>query len=126
VTITVTEDGRLMLSSSDPAALDQLEELIDQVSPPDKRFRVFRLKYITALNMKWNLEDFFADELKAESGGDNDFMNWYFGFRSGGGTKEKTGLGLSKRRKLMISWDTPSNTILVANALPSQMQRSSS
>ena len=41
VTITVTEDGRLMLSSADPLALDRMEELIEQLSPPEKRFKVY-------------------------------------------------------------------------------------
>jgi type II secretory pathway component GspD/PulD (secretin) len=120
VTITVTEDGRLMLTSADPLALDRMEELIDQLSPPEKRYKVFRLKYISALNMKWNLEDFFADELKGDTKSSMEY-DWYWGFRPSTG-QDKGGTGLSKRKKLMLSWDTPSNTILVANASPSQMK----
>ncbi len=120
VTVTVTEDGRLMLSSADPLALDRMEELIDKLSPPEKRYKVFRLKYISALNMKWNLEDFFADELKGDTKSTIEYDPWY-GFRPGSSSIDK-GTGLSKRKKLMISWDTPSNTILIANASPSQMQ----
>jgi hypothetical protein len=119
VTISVTDDGRLMLSSSDPVALDRMEELIEQLTPPEKRYKVYRLQYITALNMYWNLTDFFKAELEGE--GENDeFFSWYYGFRPQG--NQDGGKGLSKRRKLMITYDTPSNTILVANASPSQLR----
>jgi hypothetical protein len=82
---------------------------------------MFRLEYITALNMYWNLTDFFEEELKGDDSGNDDFMDWYFGFRSGGNKKEGVS-GLSKRRKLMITYDTASNSILVANASPSQLR----
>jgi type II secretory pathway component GspD/PulD (secretin) len=120
VTISVTEDGRLMISSSDPVALDRMEELIEQLTPPDKRYKVYRLQFISALNMYWNLTDFFKEELEGEGGG-NDFFDWYWGFPSGGGS-DNGPAGLSKRRKLIISYDTPSNSVLVANASPSQLR----
>jgi hypothetical protein len=116
VTISVTDDGRLMLSSADPVALDRMEELISELTPPDKRFKVYPLKYISALNMYLNLKDFFQEELEGEGG--DDFYDWYFGF--GRGNQDQGPGGLSKRRKLMISYDTGSNSILVANASPSQ------
>lgn len=119
LTITVTEDGRLMLSSPDTAALDRMEALIEQLTPLEKRYRVYRLKYISALNMKWNLEDFFKEDLEEGSGG---YVRDWYGFMMPKGSQDKGGVGLSKRRKLMISWDTSSNTILVANASPSQLQ----
>jgi type II secretory pathway component GspD/PulD (secretin) len=119
VTISVTEDGRLMISSSDPVALDRMEELIEQLTPPDKRYKVYRLQFISALNMYWNLTDFFKEELEGEDGG-NDFFNWYWDIPSGG--SDNGAAGLSKRRKLIISYDTPSNSVLVANASPSQLR----
>jgi type II secretory pathway component GspD/PulD (secretin) len=118
VTISVTEDGRLMISSTDAVALDRMEELIGQLTPPDKRFKVYPLKFISALNMYLNLKDFFQEELEGGEGGD-DFYDWfYYPPRRGGG--DSGAGGLSKRRKLMISYDTGSNSILVANASPSQ------
>jgi len=48
VAITVTPDGRLMLSSPDTAALDRLEQLIGELTPSERRFKVFRLRYVTA------------------------------------------------------------------------------
>jgi type II secretory pathway component GspD/PulD (secretin) len=117
VTITVTEDGRLMLTSPDTAALDQVEELIEQLTPPERRFQVFPLKHIPAVHMYLDLKDFFEEDLKSEGG--NDFADWFWGFPSS--DKEEGPRGLGKRRKLMITYDEPSNSILVANASPSQL-----
>ena len=44
------------------------------------------------------------------------------GFRIHKGDQAKGATGLSKRRKLMITYDAPSNSILVANASPSQTE----
>jgi hypothetical protein len=70
--------------------------------------------------MYLNLKDLFREELEGEDGGD-DFSNFFFGFRSRG-NRDQQATGLSKRRKLMITWDTGSNTILVANASPTQLR----
>jgi hypothetical protein len=98
-----------------------MEELIEQLTPPEKRYRVFRLDHITALNMYWNLTDFFKEELEGDESGNDDFYDWYFGFRPRGNQQEGPS-GLSKRRKLMITYDTASNSILVANASPGQLR----
>ncbi|HEY3394131.1 MAG TPA: hypothetical protein VGK58_15570, partial [Lacipirellulaceae bacterium] len=119
VTITLTEDGRLMLSSSDPVALDRMEELIEQLSPPEQRFKVYPLQHITAYSMYLNLKDLFREELEGEDGGDDFSDFFFFGPRR---NRDEPAAGLSKRRKLMITWDTGSNTILVANASPTQLR----
>jgi type II secretory pathway component GspD/PulD (secretin) len=119
VTITVTEDGRLMLSSPDTAALDRMEDLIEQLSPAEKRFKVFPCKYIRASEMWYDLTDFFEDDLKEKSGGM--IRDWNGFLVPTGNNNEKSGTGLSKRRKLMITYDRPSNSILVANASATQL-----
>lgn len=118
VTITVTPDGRLMLSSQDTEALDRLEDLITHLAPPARRFKVFHLEYTTALNMYWNLTDFYKEELENKDSSGSPFI---FLFDPAPKKDDKAGLGLSKRRKLQIIYDTPSNTILVANASASQL-----
>jgi type II secretory pathway component GspD/PulD (secretin) len=116
VTITVTSDGRLMLSSSDTAALDRLEELIEQIAPPEKRFKVFRLNYVTAYSMWLTLDEYFQEEIK----GEQDVLRDYWGDPIG--TVDKpSGTGLGRRKKLLITYDTASNTILTANASPRQL-----
>jgi type II secretory pathway component GspD/PulD (secretin) len=117
VTVTVTEDGRLMLSSPDTKALDRAEDLLGQLSPPAKRFKLFRLKHISAYNMWLNLDEYFYDELHGQ---DQSFVWDWWGRRVNTGSKD-TSSGLSKRRSMQIIYDTPSQTILVANASPSQL-----
>jgi len=119
VTITVTDDGRLMLSSPDTAALDRMEDMIEQLSPQERRFKVFPCKYIRASEMWYDLTDFFADDLKSKSG--EMIRDWNGFLVPLGGDKDKGGTGLSKRRKLMITYDRPSNSILVANASAQQL-----
>ncbi len=116
VTISVTSDGRLMLSSADTAALDRLEDLIEQIAPPEKRFKVFHLDYVSAYNMYLTLYDYFEQEIK----GEQDVVSNYWG-EPMALVDKPTGSGLGRRKKLMITWDTASNTILVANALPRQL-----
>jgi len=116
VTISVTSDGRLMLSSADTAALDRLEELIEQIAPPEKRFKVFHLDFVTAYSMYLTLYDYFEQEIK----GEQDVLRDYWGDPIA--TVDKpSGSGLGRRKKLMITWDTPSNTILAANANARQL-----
>ena len=107
-----------MLSSADPQALDRMEELISQLSPPERRYKIFPLKHIPVLDMYLDLKDFLAEDLKDESGG---YTRDWFGFPIQKGDKTKTGSGLSKRKKLMLTYDVPSKSILVANASASQL-----
>ncbi len=117
VTITVTPDGRLMLSSSDPAQLDRLEQLIEQLSP-QQRFKIYPIKNISAIDMYLDLKNYFKEDLEKESSGYT--RDWY-GFMIPNKNNDKDIIGLAKRRKLMLDWDPPSNSILVANASPSQL-----
>jgi type II secretory pathway component GspD/PulD (secretin) len=118
VTVTVTEDGRLMLSSSDPAALDRLEELIEELAPPQRRFHVFPCRHIRAAEMWYDLTDFFKEDLE---GGDKSYIRDWNGFMVPMNNQKESGSGLAKRRKLMITYDRPSNSILVANANATQL-----
>jgi Bacterial type II/III secretion system short domain len=70
--------------------------------------------------MYYDLKDYFKDDLETKQNNNNDFDFYFFPPRSRGGD-EKGGPALSKRRKLMITWDPPSNSILVANASASQL-----
>ena len=108
-----------MLSSPDTAALDRMEALIDELSPAERRFKVFPCRYIRASEMWYDLTDFFEDDLKEKSG--NMIRDWNGFLVPSGNNNEKSGTGLSKRRKLMITYDRPSNSILVANASATQL-----
>jgi type II secretory pathway component GspD/PulD (secretin) len=116
VTVTVTPDGRLVIASQDSAALDRLEDLVDEIAPPANRFKMFRLDYAKAVDVYYNLKEYFEDELKGEGG---QVLDWW-GYVQDTGPKDE-GMRLSKRRTLRLIWDPPSNSILVANASPSQL-----
>ena len=114
--VTVTPDGRLVIASQDSAALDRLEDLVDEIAPPASRFKMFRLDYAKAVDVYYNLKEYFEEELKGEGG---QVLDWW-GYVQDTGPKDE-GMRLSKRHTLRLIWDPPSNSILVANASPSQL-----
>ncbi len=121
VTITVSPDGQLVLNSTDTAALDRMERLIQEFAPPQRRYKIFTMQYIRASDMWLNLTNFFKEDLDSKNKND-DFASWWYGYRPrSSDDKSAAGTGLSKRRKLMFDYDPPSNTVIVANASASQM-----
>ena len=115
VSISVTPDGRLIIQSSDADAVMKLESLIAEMSPPPQRIKRFPLKHTSASYMLWNLQDVYEEELK----GDGETIRDWYGRNVQTGPEGGSGLG--KRRKLMITYDGPSNCILVANATNAQL-----
>jgi type II secretory pathway component GspD/PulD (secretin) len=65
-----------------------------------------------------NLKEYFAEELAADE--DDQFYDYFFGY--GGGSSDDGAATLGKRRKLRFIWDPDTNTILVQNASPAQIQ----
>jgi type II secretory pathway component GspD/PulD (secretin) len=115
INLTVTPDGRIVISSDDPVALDQLEDLMAEISPPRKDFKVYKLKNTDCRDVWYNLKDYFEDEL-ADDENDN-FLRLWNGFDEKSDTAT-----LGKRRKLRFIWDTATNTVLAQNASPAQIQ----
>jgi type II secretory pathway component GspD/PulD (secretin) len=116
ITVTVTPDGRLVIASQDNSALDRLEGFVDELAPPSSRFKMFRLTNAKAIDVYYNLKEYFEDELEGKNG---QMLDWW-GMVQDTGPKDK-GMRLSQRRTLRLIWDPPSNSILVANASPSQL-----
>jgi hypothetical protein len=112
INITVTADGRIVVSSDDVAALDQLEDLMAELEPPQKKFEIFELENSRASLVVLNLEEYFADQI-AE---DDDF-GWYFGEDE---NQDPATLGTA--RKLRFIWDKDTNTIVAQNASPAQLE----
>ncbi|MBX3424386.1 MAG: hypothetical protein KF688_01780 [Pirellulales bacterium] len=117
ITLTVTPDGRLVLSSADPAALDQLEELMAELQPPQDEFAVFRLSHADVYYVYLNLKDYFAEELKGQKEPIYDYWGDYRGSRD----KAAGPATLGRRRPLQFIWDIDTNTILVQGASKSQL-----
>jgi hypothetical protein len=95
-----------------------MEDLLENLSPQERRFQVFPLKYIRALEMWYDLNDYFKDDLQGDTESSYDPFWWPPRKTS---NKKSSQPGLSKRRKLMITYDRPSNTILVSNASANQI-----
>ncbi|HUT88894.1 MAG TPA: secretin N-terminal domain-containing protein [Thermoguttaceae bacterium] len=119
VSITEAPDGRLIITSEDTEALDQLEDLISRLAPPRRDYHVFELKFAEAYWVKWNLDDFFKEEDK-ESNSSSRYYDYYWGPQSSG--SGETSRRLSKRRPLKFISDDDTNTILVQGATPDQLR----
>jgi hypothetical protein len=117
INITVTPDGRLIISSDDVAALDQLEELMNELEPPQRDYEVFQLYNSRASMVSLNLEEYFEEELGEED--DNNNFSWFFGNDRNESEDPAT---LGKPRKLRFIWDSDTNTIVAQNATPSQLE----
>ncbi|MGA2256979.1 MAG: secretin N-terminal domain-containing protein, partial [Thermoguttaceae bacterium] len=118
VKIIVGPDGKLIVSSEDPQALDKLEELAAQLATPHKDYRVFHLKYAWAVGVSLNLEDFFKDDKKERPR----MPWWYMEYGDSSQNDSQDDRRLSKRRKLTFISDADSNTILVEGASAEQFR----
>ncbi|WP_425397929.1 secretin N-terminal domain-containing protein [Aeoliella sp.] len=118
VTVKIAPDGRLVLSSEDTEALNQLEELIESTLPPQERFRIFQIHYVRAYSIYLTLENLYKEEMKGEDT-DGYFDTYIWEYIPG--KSKSVSPQMSKRRKLQLDWDPTSNTLLVANASPSQL-----
>jgi type II secretory pathway component GspD/PulD (secretin) len=118
VKMAVTEDGRLIATSDDPAALAELEDLLGQLSKSRKNYKVFRLKYSTASWITLTLKDYFKADEQTES--TMEYHPWY-----GYVPKEKKVKGnhsLSRRRQPSFISDNYTSTILVRDADARQLE----
>ncbi len=120
IMVTIGADGRLVLASKDPQALDLLEELAVRIAPRQKDYKVFKLQYAPAAWVKLNLEDFFEDEEASDSRRNNRMMSFIFGMPSSSSSGEPR--RLSKRRPLRFISDLDTNTILVQGADEQELQ----
>jgi type II secretory pathway component GspD/PulD (secretin) len=117
IKITVNSEGQLILASEDTAALDQLQDLIEQLSPRQAEYHYFKLRHVYASDVVYNLKVYFEDEM-AEDG--ESIRDWWGRSVQ---TKPKQGsLTLGKRRPLRFIDDDFTNTVVVANASPSQLR----
>lgn len=113
-------DGKIIISSSDTEALDKFEDLIAEMSPGRRDYKIFKLKYRTtwAYGVKLNLQDFFDEKEKKQPRSRWDFF--YGGPMQNNQTEEER--RLSKRRPLKFISDSDSNSILVTGADPNQLR----
>lgn len=118
VVISITPDGRLLLSSEDTIALDRVEQLIEGAVPPQRRFQVYQIKHVRASSIYLTLTGLYKEEIKGET----PERRWDWRTDSWVTTGSKAESQLSRRKLLKIDYDFNSNTLLVANASPQQQR----
>ena len=118
VRISVTPDGKLIVSSKDPQALAEMEDLISQIAAPRRSFKVFRLEYATPSWVTLNLKDFFKTDEETKSTLEYDP---FWGIMPSE-KKVKGNRTLSKRRQPQFISDNFTSTILVRDADAKQLQ----
>jgi type II secretory pathway component GspD/PulD (secretin) len=118
VKISVTPDGKLIVSSKDPQALAEMEDLISQIAAPRRSFKVFRLEYATPSWVTLNLKDFFKTDEETKSTLE---YSPYWGIMPSE-KKVKGNRTLSKRRQPQFISDNFTSTILVRDADAKQLQ----
>ncbi|MEO9933249.1 secretin N-terminal domain-containing protein [Rhodopirellula bahusiensis] len=119
IEIKLDAAGNLVLRSDDTDALDQLEDLMLQVSPPRRPYHVFRIRYASVSYIAIDLEDYFAEDDEDKDDEADSFYRWYFG-NDESEKKGPTGLGASGKLKFLPNSDT--GTLIVSGATGEQLQ----
>ena len=117
VNVTVTEDGRIVISGDDLAALNELEDLVQTLDPPKREFKYFKLKHVWASDVKKKLEEYFKDELKDQT--ESVFDAW--GEKSGSKDKDFGRATLGRQELMRFMSENYTNTVIVQGASPSQL-----
>lgn len=120
VRVILAPDGRLLLSSDDPQALDLLEELLRQVAPPRRDYRIYRLEHADAFWVRKNLESFFEETDGNGKNGSSRYVYYFDNYSppDKGDSRQR----LSRRKKLKFIDDLDTNSILVQGADGEQLR----
>ncbi|NUQ64419.1 MAG: hypothetical protein HUU20_18285 [Pirellulales bacterium] len=120
VRVSLSADGRLIISSEDTRALDQIETLIGELAPSRRDYQVFQLKYAEAYWVALTLEDFFEEKKKGRNSEDDYWAGWWGMPPSS--SSDDGARRLSRRKPLKFISDDTTNTILVQGATPDQLR----
>lgn len=118
IRISLTPDGKLLVTSSDPDALAEMEMILMQLAQPRRNYKLFRLKYATPSWVALNLKDFFKADEQTKSALDYDPF-WGL-VPSQKKTRGKATLG--QRRQPQFISDNFTSTILVRDADARQLR----
>ncbi len=124
IQIRIGTKGELYVESDDTAALDLLEEVLDEYAPPKRDWKVIELKYpqTWAYGIEVILKDIFKEEIDASEKNEggmrySPFYGFYPGSSNDSGPRR-----LSARKPLKIISDRDSHTILVQGASDEQLR----
>lgn len=124
IQIRIGTNGELYVESDDPAALDLLEEVLEEYAPPKRDWKVFELKYpqTWAYGIEVILKDIFKEEIDANDKNEGRMRySPFYGFYPGSGGNSGP-RRLSARKPLKIISDRDSHTILVQGASEEQLR----
>ncbi|WP_083434686.1 secretin N-terminal domain-containing protein [Rhodopirellula islandica] len=119
IEIKLDPAGNLILRSDDTEALDRLEELMLQVTPPRRPYHVFRIRYASVSFVALDLEDYFAEDDEDKDDDADRFYRYFFNDNESD-KKGPTGLGASGKLKFVPNSDT--GTLIVTGATGQQLQ----
>lgn len=118
VIIELDPTGRWILRSEDTEALDRMEDLLADLVPPRRDYKLFQLQHSTswAYGIALTLEEFFKETEEKSQGGRR------FYYYDSPPEQKKEANRLSKRRELKFIADSDSNSILVVGADAHQLR----
>ena len=119
IEIKLDAAGNLILRSDDTDALDQLEDLMLQVSPPRRPYHVFRIRYASVVFIADDLEDYFEEDEEDEEDDSDRFYRYIFG---SGDSEDKGPKGLDAAGKLKFLPNSDTGTLIVSGATGQQLQ----
>jgi type II secretory pathway component GspD/PulD (secretin) len=125
IQIRIGTNGELYVESDDPAALDLLEEVLDEYAPPKRDWKVIQLQYpqTWAYGIEVILKDIFKEEIDASESKDGGMRySPFYGYYPGGSSDNSGPRRLSARKPLKIISDRDSHTILVQGASDEQLR----
>ena len=125
IQIRLGANGEIYVESEDPAALDLLEEVMDEYAPPKRDWKVIQLKYpqTWAYGIEVILKDIFKEEIDASEKDDGGMRySPFYGYNRSGSSGNSGPRRLSARKPLKIISDRDSHTILVQGASDEQLR----
>jgi type II secretory pathway component GspD/PulD (secretin) len=125
IQIRIGTNGEIYVESDDPAALDLLEEVLDEYAPPKRDWKVIQLQYpqTWAYGIEVILKDIFKEEIDASESKDSNMRySPFYGYSPGGSSNNSGPRRLSARKPLKIISDRDSHTILVQGASDEQLR----
>ena len=117
VNITVGKDGRIVITSDNPEALRQLEQVLQVVDPPRDEFDYFQLDHVYASGVVGKLEEYFEEELKGQTESVYDEWGQYEGRKE----KDLGPATLGRGQLLRFMYEDYTNTVIVQGANASQI-----
>jgi type II secretory pathway component GspD/PulD (secretin) len=125
IQIRIGTNGEIYVESDDPAALDLLEEVMDEYAPPKRDWKVIQLQYpqTWAYGIEVILKDIFKEEIDSSDKKDGGMRySPFYGYYNGGSSNNSGPRRLSARKPLKIISDRDSHTILVQGASDEQLR----